>query len=174
MTILAKWLGTAAAAGALALTPLIADAAGPGGGHAAVSGGHSRGHWGGGHGFGSGSRFDRPHWSGSHWYGGHWGYRGGWYARPSVGFYFGVPLFWGPWWDSYYYPGERIVYREVVSEPQPIEGTLQRAPAEGSASEPAAPAAANPLATNYCASAKAYFPEVKSCPEGWQHTAPNS
>ena len=86
MTILAKWLGTAAAAGALALTPLIADAAGPGGGHAAVSGGHSRGHWGGGHGFGSGSRFDRPHWSGSHWYGGHWGYRGGWYARPSVGF----------------------------------------------------------------------------------------
>ena len=166
------------AAAALALSPVAAYAQHHGGSHsgASVSGGHS-GSWSGHHGFGSGSRFDRPHWSGSHWYGGHWGYSGGWY-RPSVGFYFGFPLFWGPWWDgyyypAYYYPGDRVVYREVVSEPQPIEGTLQP-PAEGATSAPPAPPAANPLSTNYCASAKAYFPQVKSCPEGWQHTAPNS
>jgi len=154
------------AATALAFAPLAAQAQHHGGGHwSGHSGGttYSGGHWGNGH------------WAGSHWYGGHWGYHGGWYARPTVGFYFGFPLFWGPWWDTYYYPayyypGERVIYREVVGEPQPIEGTMQP-PASGTS---AAPAAANPLSTNYCASAKAYFPQVKSCPEGWQHTAPNS
>lgn len=166
------------AAAVLAVSPLAAQAQHHGGGgHTGGSG--SGGHWSGGHGFGSGSRFDHSHWSGSHWYGGHWGYHGGWYARPTVGFYWGFPLFWGPWWDTYYYPGAYyagapVVYREVIPEPQPIEGVMQP-PADGAATaEPAAPPAANPLSTNYCASAKAYFPQVKTCPEGWQHTAPNS
>jgi len=161
------------AAVALALAHIAAHAQHHGGG-----GTHSGGTWSGSHGFGSGSRFDHSHWSGSHWSGGHWGYHGGWYARPTIGFYWGFPLFWGPWWDSYYYPayyypGERVIYREVVGEPQPIEGTMQP-PGNDATAAPPAPPAANPLSTNYCASAKAYFPQVKSCPEGWQHTAPNS
>ena len=159
------------AAAALALSPIAAHAQHHGGGHTG-SGGSG---W---HGSASGgSHWGNGHWAGGHWSGGHWGYHGGWYARPSVGFYWGFPLFWGPWWDTYYYPayyypGDRVIYREVVSEPQPIEGVMQ--PPGDATSAPPAPPAANPLSTNYCASAKAYFPQVKSCPEGWQHTAPNS
>jgi len=162
----------------LALSPLAAQAQHHGGGHS--GGGTGAGHWAGhtgGH-VSGGSHWGNGHWAGSHWNGGHWGYRGGWYARPAFGFYFGLPLFWGPYWDSYYYPGyaypgDRVIYREEVGEPQPIEGVMQP-PAEGAAAAPPAPPAANPLSTNYCASAKAYFPQVRSCPEGWQHTSPNS
>ena len=161
------------AAAALALSPIAAHAQHHGGSH----GGSGASGWHGNGGTSSGgSHWGNSHWAGSHWYGGHWGYRGGWYARPSVGFYFGMPLFWGPWWDPYYpgayYAGAPVVYREVITEPEPIEGVMQ--PPAGAADAPAAPPAANPLSTNYCASAKAYFPQVKSCPEGWQHTSPTS
>ena len=114
--------------------------------------------------------------SGGHWHGG-WGYR---YWYPSFGFYYGVPLLWGAAWgwpyyyDSWYgYPGPRVVYRDfdrsypegVMVEPPVSSTEVPRgdgAPTKG------------PLYMNYCESAKAYFPKVTSCPEGWRLATPAS
>ncbi len=101
-------------------------------------------------------RHHRP-WRGhSHW---------GW------GLSFGVPLFWGwPFYDPYfYYPGP-YVYRDIEVIP---EYTLEPAP-ETTLLPPDARGAPTqePLYMNYCESAKAYFPSVTTCPEGWKATVP--
>ena len=121
------------------------------------SGGHSGGHWSGGH---------SGHWSGGHWGGRHWG--GHSYWRPGWGFYFGVPVIaaWG--WPYYYdywydYPRDTIVYREVERMPWPEANppTTEVQPAPGAPSQ-------GPAYMNYCESAKAYYPKVTQCPEGWR------
>lgn len=118
-------------------------------------------------------------WNGGHWGGGHWGdghrHWGSRYWGPRYSFYFGAPIlfgsyYWGsPWWDDYYYyPRSTIVYRERIVEPYPasypeyeVSSTEIVPRAEG------APTQA-PAYRNYCESAKAYYPKVTSCPEGWR------
>ncbi|HUP96308.1 MAG TPA: hypothetical protein VM073_00120 [Usitatibacter sp.] len=111
------------------------------------------------------------------WHGGHrWhgGYRH-WY--PSWGFYFGVPVFWsawywgGPYWHDYY-PGGTVVYRGVERGAAFPEGEIGPATTEVPRGERLP--AQGPLYMNYCESAKAYFPKVTTCPEGWKLATPTS
>ena len=107
-------------------------------------------------------------------WGGHGGHWGGWYG-PRVGFYVGAPLlfgsyYWGrPWYDAYY-DGPRVVYREVIREPEYIEADREAAP--GTLRAPEGAPSEGPAYMNYCASAKAYYPKVTSCPEGWKFIQP--
>jgi hypothetical protein len=121
----------------------------------------------------SGARPIGGTWSGR----GHWGgYRSHWYG-PRFGLYIGAPLLWSAWyWGGYpygypygyYYPRTVIypdypAYPEGVMEPAPsteISPRLEGAPRQG------------PLYMNYCESARAYFPKVTSCPEGWRFVEP--
>ena len=118
-------------------------------------------HWGGGR-----------HWGGNHWGGHH--HHGHWHGR--VGFYFGVPLVWSSWYwgwpyyyDPLYYPRSAVVYREVERVPayegEMAPATTEVQPGPGSPTQ-------GPLYMNYCESAKAYYPKVASCPEGWKFIAP--
>jgi len=112
-------------------------------------------------------------WSGGHWRGGgHWGGR---YWYPRVGFYLGAPLLWSAWYwgwpyDYYYYP-RTVVYDRVI-ERYPADygvmepSTTEVAPSRGAPTQ-------GPLYMNYCESAKAYYPKVTSCPEGWKFIAPS-
>lgn len=157
-----KWLWAAASAAGLALASPAVFAAG--GGH---SGGHAGG-WSGGHGagiHGGGGHWSGGHVGGGHWGGGHWG--GGPRYYGGVGLYFGLPLFWGPWWDPYYYPSyyypAPVVYREYVAPPPAADDGQATLLPGGNAARPVA---------SYCASARAYYPEVKACPEGWQISSP--
>lgn len=108
-------------------------------------------------------------WSGHR--GGYWG--GGWYG-PRLGFYIGAPLlygsyYWGRPYDSYY-DGPRVVYREVIREPEYVE--VDREPASSEPSRGEGAPMQGPAYMNYCASAKAYYPKVASCPEGWKFLTP--
>jgi len=146
-------VGAALAAAGVAMAA-DAQAAGTwhGGTHVAATG-----HWGGG-------------WRGGHWYGGRY-----WY--PRVGFYFGAPLLWSAWywgWPyDYYYP-RTVVYDRVI-ERYPAaypDGAMDPAPSTEVAPSRGAPTQ-GPLYMNYCESAKAYYPKVASCPEGWKFIAPS-
>lgn len=102
--------------------------------------------------------------------GGHWG--GHWHG-PRVGLYIGAPLlfgsyYWGsPWYDYY---GPRVVYREVIREPEYIE--VDREPVSSEMPRTEGAPTQGPAYMNYCASAKAYYPKVTSCPEGWKFITP--
>ena len=113
-------------------------------------------------------------WSGSgHWSGGHWG-GGRWYG-PRVGFYIGAPLLWSPWyWGypyDYYYP-RTVIYRDIerypASYPDYPDGYMEPAPTTEIAPPREGAPAQGPTYMNYCESAKAYFPKVTTCPEGWK------
>jgi hypothetical protein len=127
-------------------------------------GGRSGSHW-------SGGAHTGGSWRGG---GGHWGggYRGGY--GPRIGLYIGAPLLWSPWyWGypyDYYYPRtvvyDRVIERYPASYPDgvmaPPEETTEVAPrSEGAPTQ-------GPTYMNYCDSAKAYYPKVTSCPEGWK------
>ena len=109
---------------------------------------------------------------GGNW-GGHWG--GSRWSGPRVGFYLGAPLlfgsyYWGrPWYDSYY-DGPRVVYREVIREPEYIE--VDREPVSSDMPREEGAPTQGPAYMNYCASAKAYYPKVTRCPEGWKFLTP--
>ena len=113
------------------------------------------------------------HWSGGgHWRGGGWGGR---YWYPRVGFYFGAPLLWSAWywgWPyDYYYPRtvvyDRIIERYPAAYPDGVmEPSTEVAPSRGAPTQ-------GPLYMNYCESAKAYYPKVASCAEGWKFIAPS-
>jgi hypothetical protein len=156
---------------ALAALGLAAGAA-----HAQHHGGGGT-HSGGFSGHVSGGHVSGGHWSGGHWSGGHWGgWHGGWWG-PRVGFYLGVPLFWG--WPYYYgYPYYAYPYYDYAYGPSyyapPVDGggmaypqgqvdssTTQVQPGPGAPTQ-------EPAYRNYCESAKAYYPKVTSCPEGWR------
>jgi hypothetical protein len=152
-----------AAAGLAATADAQADR---GAGH--IGGGS--GHWSGGGGHWSGGG---GHWSG----GGHWGGRswgGRWYG-PRVGLYLGAPLLWSPWyWGypyDYYYP-RTVIYPEIerypATYPDYPEGYMEPAPTTEIAPPRGAAPAQAPTYMNYCESAKAYFPKVTTCPEGWK------
>lgn len=117
-------------------------------------------------------------WSGSH--GGSWGHGGGWgrsggYWRPRVGLFIGAPLLIGGFgWPYYYdywgYPRTTVIYRDV--EPAYFEEPGELMPSTEVPRGEGAPSQA-PLYMNYCESAKAYFPKVTSCPEGWKLATPS-
>ncbi len=117
------------------------------------------------------------HWAGSgHWSGGR-GYYGGRFWGPRIGFYVGAPLLWSAWywgWPyDYYYPRtvvyDRIIERYPAAYP---DGVMEPAPSTEVAPSRGAPSQ-GPLYMNYCESAKAYYPKVTSCPEGWKFIAPS-
>ena len=147
-----KSLVMAAALTAAGMVAVNAQAAGH-------TGGHGGGHWSGGH-------FSGGHWSGGHWRGGH--FVGGLFIGAAF-----APWFWGyPYYGyypyDYYYP--RTVVVDRVIEPYPAsypEGVMQ-APATTEVPRTEGAPTQGPAYMNYCASAKAYFPKVTSCPEGWK------
>jgi hypothetical protein len=142
---------------------------------AGASGGH-HGNWN-GRTVASGGR----HWGGGgrHWGGGRGHYRGSrGYWGPRLGVYIGAPLlfgayYWGsPYWDDYYYPRSTVVYRERIVEPYPMTYPDSYVEEESTTAEilPRAEGAPTqaPAYRNYCESAKAYYPKVTTCPEGWR------
>ena len=129
--------------------PVAAQSHGGGGGH---SGGGA--HAGGPHGGGGGWHGGSGGWHGGGWRGGGPGWWGvglglGWDAL-----YFGYPYYGYPY-PGYYYPyGSSTV---IVGPTDPLAQTPQNPP---------------PVANwYYCESAKAYYPYVRQCPEGW-HLVP--
>lgn len=119
----------------------------------------------------------RGGWSGGGHGGGNWsGHRGPWggqrYWGPRVGFYIGAPILFGPWyWGypyDYYYPRGVVVERVIERYPQSYpDGVMDSAPTTEVPRTPGAPSQA-PAYMNFCESAKAYYPKVTSCPEGWK------
>jgi hypothetical protein len=151
------------------------SSAAPGGHRGGASGSHG-GHYGGPSGH----------------YGGHYGgryYGHSWRPYWGWGLALGLPLAWGwydPWWwGPAYYPSYAYgpVYRGypyACEEDQDCWGN-RAVPADPSAPTTQVPPPAagagggpteRPLHLNYCESAKAYFPAVPSCPEGWRMTRP--
>jgi hypothetical protein len=123
------------------------------------SGAHGGGHWSGG--------------GGGHWGGGHWG-GSRWYG-PRIGFYLGAPLLWPGYWGyypyDYYYPRTVVVERYPASYPDGGYPDGAMAPMDdGTDVAPYSPGAPTqgPTYMNYCDSARAYYPKVTSCPEGWK------
>ena len=185
-----------AVAGISALAFDVEAARGGGGGGGARSGGSHGGSWGGGrgaavhgggghgggHGGGGGWHGGGGH--GGHYYGhGHYGHGhysyGGYYPY----YWWGWPLawsaawYWGyPYYYDYYYP--RAVYYDPVVNRYPAQypdGVMEPMPQGGGGMPPTTSVAPDPGAPtqgpaymNYCESAKAYYPKVTSCPEGWK------
>lgn len=111
-------------------------------------------------------------WAGHH----HHGYWGGYrHWAPRWSFYFGVPVLWGSaYWGAPYwygsYPGNTVIYRETERDGPFAEHRL--GPATTEVPRGAGVPAQGPLYMNYCESAKAYFPKVTTCPEGWKFVKP--
>jgi len=109
------------------------------------------------------------HWGGHRNWGGHRGHFWG----PRLGFYIGAPIVLGSYWNSpFWYNEPYVVYRDrVIREPEYVEGEHEPAAADEMPLGEGAPSQ-GPLYMNYCASAKAYFPKVTHCPEGWKFITP--
>lgn len=86
------------------------------------------------------------------------------HGRASFGVYVGPA--WGPWWypAPMYYPPQPVVV--VRPEPPPVYIEQPAAQVEAPAPAPAQ------QYWYYCRGAKAYYPYVKECPEGWQKVLP--
>jgi opacity protein-like surface antigen len=118
--------------------------------------------------------FSRPGFSGGHNFSGgrHFsGFHRGF--SPRFGVFIGAPILWSSWYWGYpyYYDyyGPRVIYRDV--EPYPAsypEGYIEPAPTTDIGPRTQGAPAQAPAYLNYCDSAKAYFPKVTSCPEGWR------
>ncbi|HEX4943131.1 MAG TPA: hypothetical protein VFV55_02190 [Usitatibacteraceae bacterium] len=129
--------------------------------------------------------------SGARWNGGNWDHRSHSHWGWGLGLAFGVPWALGwydPWyWGPAYYPpyyGYGPVYRsygyaceqdedcwrERQSRGEPAPATTEVAPAapgeEGGPTQ-------RPLHLNYCDSAKAWYPHVRTCPGGWRLVRPD-
>ena len=127
---------------------------------------------------GMAASFDAPaqqkHGFRGHHGGGHFhGHRHGHWFGPRIGLAIGLPFAYG-WGYGYYadpwFYGPPVVYREREVFP---EGTIEPAP-EATTQVPRGEGAPSqgPLYMNYCESARAYFPKVTRCPEGWKFISP--
>jgi Ni/Co efflux regulator RcnB len=139
------------------------------GGHTGSSSGRHGGNW-----HGPGAATGGRHWGGGHR--GNWngGWRGHGYWGPRLGLYLGVPLFWGSYYwgspyyyDDFYYPRSTVIYRERVVDPYPASYPDEPPTTEVMPRSEGAPSQA-PAYRNYCESARAYYPKVTRCPEGWR------
>jgi hypothetical protein len=125
------------------------------------------------------------------WHRHYYGPRYGWGWAWGLGI--GVPLalgwydpFWGPPYYPYYGPayraygypdpcaGDEECWRARQAPAQPPAPTTEAPPppappALGSAEPPTQ----RPLHLNYCDSAKAWYPQVKTCPGGWRLIRPD-
>lgn len=130
---------------------------------------------------------------GSYRPGGHWGFRpgnghhyGGWGWGLGWGLALGIPLayalhdpYWGPaYYPSYAYgpayrgPGEGCgddeeCWRARVAPAEPQAPTTQ-VPAPAAGEGPSQ----RPLHLNYCDAARAWYPQVRTCPSGWRLIRP--
>lgn len=91
---------------------------------------------------------------------------------PRVGVYIGAPVvaysYYRPYYYSpYYYPP--AYYPPVVLAPPTPPTYVEQTPQY----QPEAPQAAPQGAMwYYCTASRAYYPYVKTCPEGWQQVTP--
>jgi hypothetical protein len=100
------------------------------------------------------------------------GSRGHYHHGPRVSFgFYGGPLWWGPgyWGPGYWGPG----YWAYSAPPVVVVPSEPRVYVERD-DLPAAPAASTATGQwwYWCQSAKAYYPYVSTCSEGWQRVAP--
>ena len=160
-------IGLLASAGADAASISIAASSGHRGGFSGSHGG-SHGVPAGRHGGQYYGHYSRPYWG--------WGW----------GLALGLPLAWGwynPYWGSAYYPYYSYgpAYRGYSNACEEFDDcwgdrrAYPETPAPTTQVPPPAVAGApteRPLHLNYCESARAYFPAVTSCPEGWRMTRP--
>jgi hypothetical protein len=143
-----------------AATHMGGHSGGQAGGHAWSGGSH--GTWHGGGGFHGGG------FHGGGFHGGHVFFGG-----PRLSFWWGWPLAFGPWyWWGYpydYYYGASYYPAYPAGQPYP-EGVMSAPEQEEAAPMPTGPGAPTqgPTYMNYCESAKAYFPKVTTCAEGWK------
>lgn len=127
---------------------LVPAAPSPAWGHSGGGGGHGGGYHGG-------------------WYGGGGHWHGGWYGAAVIG---------APWWGLYPYPYPYWYY----SAPYYAYPGYPAAVAQGPSAyieQDIAPLSAPPPAPPriywyYCASAQAYYPKVRKCPEAWIKVPP--
>lgn len=147
-----------------------------------------------GHGGYGGSRHGYPAYAGYRGHGGHYGryaysgysgYYGGpywgwglgwgvplglaWYGSAAWGYPYSPAYAYGPAYPAYGYAcayGDDC-WRAAQAEPTP-ETTVVPPPAPGEEGGPTQ----RPLHLNYCDSAKAWFPHVRSCPGGWRLIRP--
>lgn len=96
----------------------------------------------------------------------------GWYD-PWWGPAYSLPYAHGPYYRSYS-PGypcaqDEDCWRERLSRNEPVPPTTEAAPA--APGEDGGPTQ-RPFHLNYCDSAKAWFPHVRTCPEGWRLVLP--
>ena len=182
------WAAILAAGGTLvAVESEAQSAASRGGGSSGASargatagGGHmgSRGAGRGGNHGGHGGHGGHGHGGHHHGHGHGHGYWGGYYPYyPGWGFYWGIPAYWSAWyWGAPYwydyYPGGAVIYREVERAPGYPEGEI--GPATTEVPRGGGAPTQGPAYQNYCESAKAYFPRVTTCPEGWKLSTPTN
>jgi hypothetical protein len=87
-------------------------------------------------------------------------------SRTTFGVYVGPSVMWGPAWGHpvygppFYYPPSVVVVPAAPPPPPPVY------------IEQSQPAAESQQYWHFCKSAKAYYPYVKECPEGWQRVLP--
>jgi hypothetical protein len=186
MKTLSRLAAAVAAALSLAMLPAVADAQRAGGGYyrgGPPAGGYQGGYQGGYHGGYRGGWVGggwRPYW-GPAW--GGWGWGAGWRGWGpgwggwgwGVGWYpgwwgFGGPGYWG--WSA----GAPIIVAPGVSGawvlPPSATTYIER---DADATSMQAPAQAPQQQWWYwCESAKAYYPYVESCAEGWQRVEPRT
>lgn len=155
--VLVRCLAAVALAGATAVN---AAPPSPGGhpGHSGHHGGHahSHGYWA----WGWGLALTAPYWGGGY---------GPWWRYPAIGpspYYAYGPAD-GLAGYACAYPGD--CWRERPAAVEPTPPTTQVAPSPG-----AAQGGPNerPLHLNYCDSARAWFPQVSTCPGGWRLVLP--
>jgi hypothetical protein len=185
-------LAVLAVAGSLVVSDVWAQSRGGGGrgsSGASMSAGSRGAAWsGGGHSGGrsySGGGYSRGGYShGGYSHGGysHGGHYGGYYRPyygysywPAWSFYWGIPVlsaaYWGyPYYDNYYYP--RAPVYGAAPNPAPYPEYYMGPPATTEVPQGEGTPSQGPLYMNYCESAKAYFPKVTACPEGWKFIAP--
>jgi hypothetical protein len=145
-----------------------------GGGHRGANAGGGR-HWNGGHhghhGYrGHGHRHGHYH-GGRYWYGGYypyWGWGWAWGLPLYASAYYAWPYYAYGYSDYYYPPAYAPEYAPIP------EGRLVPAPSTEVPPLTEGAPGQGPLYMNYCESAKAYFPKVTTCPEGWKFIAPTS
>jgi hypothetical protein len=170
-----------------------------GGGGGGYRGGHGGGYRGGHGGHRHGGHGHGGHRHG-YSYGGYWGPYWGWAI--GVPLAIGAAYAWGhPYYDGYY-GAPAVAYGEPVyadpayvgrvrplpgdegiryeGESRPPEAQQQPMPPQGQPMpqgqpQPQQGAPSNgPLYMNYCESARAYYPKVTTCPEGWRFQQPGA